>query len=128
MRVALASLAVMVSALPAAGVGVGFGGDANIDPKADFSACATVVFNSDASFVGTFTAVAEMQGPSTKASTVRMTIPIHGIREWTGCIPGGYFGATVGEGKYVVEASGESGEVYEVVQCALDMGAFTCTG
>ncbi|HWL36239.1 MAG TPA: hypothetical protein VNQ77_08580 [Frankiaceae bacterium] len=105
---------------------VPLGIDAVVHVDPDFTACATVTADDGTVFAGTFTAVGYMQGPGTKAATVRGATPVSGAGFWYGCISGAYSGATVGEAKYVLNAHGETGDVAVVIQCVINRGSLTC--
>jgi hypothetical protein len=120
--VATATFAQPASALRLAGPGVT--GGITVNP--DFTACATVTFASGGLMVGEFAAVGEMQGPGTKVGTVRGAVPIVAAGTWSGCIPGAYSGATVGDGKFTLNVHGATEDFAEVQQCVINLGALTC--
>jgi hypothetical protein len=108
----------------AAGIQLGLNGDIHVAP--DLMGCAWIEADFGQTFVGTFTAVAVMQGPGTKVSTVRSVVPVSGSGSWELCLPGGHSGAVAGEGKFVLEAASATGELFVVKQCVIDRGVLTC--
>lgn len=120
----LASSAGILAPAGAVPLPLGLGGGISVGN--DFGACAHIVSSSAEPFIGTFSAVGQMQGPSTRAGTVRAAMPIHGQYYWSACIPGAYDGATAGEAKYVLHAHSVSGEYVEVQQCVVNRGVVTC--
>ncbi|MDQ1712386.1 MAG: hypothetical protein QOE45_1836 [Frankiaceae bacterium] len=97
-----------------------------ITVSADFTACATVTFSGGGTIVGEFSAVGELQGPGTKVGTVRGSLPILATGSWSGCIPGAYTGATVGDGKFALDVHSTTDDYFEVQQCVVNRGALTC--
>ena len=130
MRKALVALAVAsLSALvtPDAGA-IGFttaGADGGIEVDPGLGACGWLEFPGQ-TFVGEFTALAYVQGPGTKAGVVRGVIPVVGYGYWSGCIPGAYYGATLGEGKYTLNAAAATNQVHQIKECVVLAGALTC--
>lgn len=125
----LALPALLIPASPASALGVGLLATGDITPDDSLGACATVTFPSSTTAVGQFTGVGEVQGPGTKVGTIRGAIPIIINRgtSWSGCIPGAYAGATAGEAKFTLTASGANGgEIVYVVQCTVTNGTVTC--
>jgi hypothetical protein len=116
-------------AASAAGAALLAGGDIAVGD--DLGGCATVSFPTNTTFAGQFTAVGEVQGPGTRVGTIRGAIPFANVKatgnSWSGCISGAYAGATAGEVKYTLTASGANGgEIVYVVQCAVTNGTVSC--
>lgn len=111
---------------PASAAGIRLGLDGDIRVANDLMGCAWVDAELGQAFAGTFTAVAWMQGPGTKVSTVRSVVPVSGSGPWELCVPGGHSGAVAGEGKYVLHATSADGDLFVVRQCVLDRGVLTC--
>lgn len=114
---------------PASAIGVGVFANGSITPDSALGACASVTFPVNTTAVGEFSAVGEVQGPGTKVGTIRGAIPIVINRgtSWSGCIAGAYSGATAGEAKYTLTASGANGgEIIYVVQCTVTNGTVSC--
>jgi hypothetical protein len=129
MRKALLVGAALTAALantPAHALSFGAGVTGGISVGSDFTACASLTFPGGRLFVGEFAAVGELQGPSTKVGTVRGAIPIVGNGFWSGCIAGSYAGATVGDGKFTLNAHSTTEDYVEVKQCVVNHGAITC--
>lgn len=129
-RVLVAAVAVAASVsatpLPAAGLAIPLGLSGSITVFPDLGACATVTAPPGTAFVGTFTAVAELQGPGTRIGTVRSLVPVVAVDYWQTCISGAQGGATAGEGKYVLHAHSTTNEYVEVKQCVVNRGTLTC--
>jgi hypothetical protein len=129
MRKALLLVPAVVAAMtstPAHAIRIGSGVSGGISVGADFTACASLTFPAGHLFVGSFSAVGELQGPNTKVGTVRGALPILANGSWSGCINGSYFGATVGDGKFVLHAHSTTEDFAEVQQCVVNNGAITC--
>lgn len=132
-RLAILSLSALTAFLfpltPASAIGIGVFATGTITPDSALGACASVTFPVSTTAVGEFSAVGEVQGPGTKVGTIRGAIPIVINRgsSWNGCIPGAYSGATTGEAKYTLTASGANGgEIVYVVQCTVTNGHVSC--
>jgi hypothetical protein len=122
-----ALLAGLIGTTPAHALSVGTAGvTGGITVYPDFTACVNLTFPTGHVFVGQFTAVGELQGPSTKAGTVRGALPIVAVGSWSGCIQGSYAGATVGEGKFVLDAHSTTEDHVEVQQCVVNNGVLAC--
>lgn len=129
--IAASSLFVLGSALPASAIGTSILASGGINVAADLQGCATVTFPTNTTFVGQFSAVGEVQGPDTRVGTVRGVLPFASVKpienSWSGCISGAYAGATAGEVKYTLTASGANGgEIAYVVQCTVTNGSVSC--
>src|SRR5688572_25253886 len=117
------------SSVPASAAGTALLADGDITVYDDLTACATVSFNSGTAFAGSFEGVGEVQGDGTKVGTIRGARAISDLNggTWSGCIAGAYAGATAGEAKFVLHASGvNGGDVVYVVQCTVMFGNVSC--
>lgn len=124
--VAAALAATAVSVAPASAIEYDAGISGNITVYPDLSACATLSWPGGP-VVGQFVAVGEVQGPGTKVGTVRSAVPVASSSGWwSSCVSGAYFGATAGEGKYTLSASGVGGDHVTVKQCTVTFGTLTC--
>lgn len=125
----LALPALLFPTTPASAIGVGVFASGSITVDSSLGACATVTFPVATTAVGEFSGVGEVQGPGTKVGTVRGVIPfvINRGTSWSGCISGAYAGATAGEAKFTLTASGANGgEIVYVVQCTVTNGTVSC--
>lgn len=124
---ALSLLVLAGGSASAVEAGLFAGGDIAVNN--DLSACASVEFDEATTFVGSYTAVGEVQGPGTQAATIRHSEPIvvKNSATWVGCSPGAYEGATAGEAKFILHVHGLSGGDYvNVKQCTVNFGTVTC--
>ncbi len=123
----IAAATTMATTTPASGARFALGMSGGITVHDDLGACAGVTAASPYdTIVGSFTALAVLQGPGTRAATVRYAVPFVAQGSWSTCISGAYSGATAGEAKYVLHAHGTTGEYVEIKQCVVNRGAVTC--
>lgn len=99
-------------------------GDITVDES--FTACGEVHFPPGTVFVGELAALGHVQGPGTKAGTVRGVLPFTASTSWAGCINGAYPGATFGDGKFTLTAHAATDDVVVAKQCVVQAGAVTC--
>lgn len=128
--VAVALLGLVSAVRPATAVGIGVGGiSGGVTVYPDLASCATVTFSSPTTFAGEFTASGVLYGPGTIVMPVAGAKPIIGVNTttWSGCIPGGYSGATSGYVVFTLTVTSPArGEYVEVKQCAVTFGSVFC--
>ena len=128
--VALVTGVLFGGAPPAGAVGgAGVFASGDIQVWEDLGACATVTFPTPTTFAGEFSVVGAIEGPWTQI--VKGVIPFAQVKStgdsWTGCLPGAYQSATIGEVVYTLVASGANGgEVVHVVTCTVVNGHVSC--
>lgn len=98
----------------------------HLEVSTNLGACGDLTFPDGETFVGQLTALAYEEGPGTQAATVRGVIPIVAVGSWSGCIPGGYEGANVGDGKYTLTGQSANNDYSSAKQCVLNNGVLTC--
>lgn len=122
-----AMVALAVGAVPASATGFDAGISGTVTVAGDLSACATVTAPRGVAVAGEFSAAGEMQGPGTQVGTIHNAKPVVTTSgTWTGCIDGGYFGATAGEAKYTLVVGSAGGSHVTVTQCTIALGRLTC--
>lgn len=120
------AVSTIVAPAPASGLAIPLGLTGHVWVGNDLESCPHVSGPPGATIVGTYTAVGTMQGPGTRAGTVRWWEPFVATGSWGTCVPGAYAGATAGEAKFVLHAHSSFGDFVAVVQCVVNRGAVTC--
>lgn len=100
--------------------------DGTLTVAPDFTTCGSLRFPGSTAFAGELAAVGHLQGPGTKAGTVRGATPFVAVGSWSGCIDGSYEGATVGDGKFTLTAHSSEGDFVKALQCVVANGAIRC--
>lgn len=90
--------------------------------------CVTLFFPAPTTVVGEFSAVGATVGPGTITVPVASATPIVVVdgTQWSGCVGGGYGGATIGVVVFTLSAHGPDFDYSEVTVCRVESGVSTC--
>lgn len=95
----------------------------------DLVACTTVAFGRPVTGAGSFTATGVLTGPGTITLPVADARPIvlTGATSWSGCVGGGYRGASAGEVVFTLQIHAAEFSTLTVVTCAVSNGTVSCS-